>query len=386
VGMAPICEPDVVGVPFPGRASAPSANVIYEVDTDGTPGRGISATVGVDGLAVISYHDTTSGELRVAHCDDVACATSTISVVDASAAATAGTAQTSIVIGADGLPFIAYCDTTAAAIKTAHCDDIACASATIETVQAGTAQYPSVVIGVDGLPLIGYRHTGGTSGGVRVAHCDDAACGSATISDVWANIYANDGFSITLGADGLGTVVFKHWMSGNVDIRASHCQNVTCTAADNYIIADNTDDRMPVCTTGPDGLVLFAWCEYWGGSVSVGSCHDYLCSSVTATHVQYGWQHTEGTYSITVGSDHLPLVVFSHYDTDTLHALHCGNDECSGDFVVSSVTPAGVAGGNTAVTIGVDGNPLIAFQDATAQQLKVVHCTNEFCTPYFRRR
>jgi hypothetical protein len=386
VGMAPICEPDLVGVPFPDRAVAPVGNAVHDIDTDGTPGDGVSATIGIDGLGIISYVDTTSGELRVAHCQDLDCATSSISVVDAAAAATSDWAQTSIVIGADGMPFIAYNDTTAQAVKTAHCEDIACTTATIETVQASTAQYPSVVIGSDGLPLIGYRHTGGSSGGVRVAHCDDASCSTATITDVWANTYANDSFTTTLGADGLGTVVFKRWTGGNVDLRASHCQNVTCTATDNYVIADNTDDRSPVATTGPDGLVLFAWDEYYGGGVFVGSCHDYSCSNTTQTAVQYGWQHTDGTYSITVGSDHLPLIVFSHWDTDVLHAMHCNNDECSGDFVVSSVTPAGVAGGNTAVTIGVDGNPLIAFQDANAQQLKVTHCSNPFCTPYFRWR
>jgi hypothetical protein len=386
VGLVPVCEPDAVGAPFSGRAMAPTGNVIHDVDTAGTPGEGVSATIGVDGMGIISYFDTTSGELRAAHCDDVGCAASTTSVVDGAAAGTAGWAMTSIAIGADGMPFIVYTDTTAVAIKAAHCGDVACTTATITTIQASTGTYPSVVIGSDGLPLIAYRSTGGTSGGLRVAHCDEVTCASSTISDTAANVYASDSVTIALGADGLGTVVFKRWQSGATDIRASHCQNVACTAADNYVVADNSDDRTPAATVGPDGLVLYAWDEFMGGCLHVGHCDNSACSTATDLATGCGWQQTDGTYSITVGSDHLPLVVFSNYSTDTMFALHCDNAECSENRIVSTVTPAGVAGGNTAVTIGVDGNPLIAFQDSVAQQLKVVHCSNPFCAPYLRWR
>ena len=39
----------------------------------------------------------------------------------------------------------------------------------------------------------------------------------------------------------------------------------------------------------------------------------------------------------------------------------------------------------TAVSIGVDGLPLVAYQNQT-NGLQVVHCSNVFCVPYFRRR
>jgi hypothetical protein len=38
------------------------------------------------------------------------------------------------------------------------------------------------------------------------------------------------------------------------------------------------------------------------------------------------------------------------------------------------------------VTIGTDGFPLISYRDVTNGDLKVAHCSNALCTPYFRRR
>jgi hypothetical protein len=40
----------------------------------------------------------------------------------------------------------------------------------------------------------------------------------------------------------------------------------------------------------------------------------------------------------------------------------------------------------TSITIGTDGLGLISYRDQTNDDLKVAHCENTFCSPYFRRR
>jgi hypothetical protein len=46
-----------------------------------------------------------------------------------------------------------------------------------------------------------------------------------------------------------------------------------------------------------------------------------------------------------------------------------------------------LVGKYTSVTIGADGLPLITyFDDYPNYDLKVAHCDNPLCTPYFRRR
>jgi len=82
-------------------------------------------TLGTDGLGVISYFDGTGAarDLKVAHCGNVACSTSSYVAVD-----TPGWVgwSTSITVGADGLPFVSYQDVTGNAVKGLHCPNVFC--------------------------------------------------------------------------------------------------------------------------------------------------------------------------------------------------------------------------------------------------------------------
>ena len=40
----------------------------------------------------------------------------------------------------------------------------------------------------------------------------------------------------------------------------------------------------------------------------------------------------------------------------------------------------------TSQTIGADGLRLISYYDISNKDLKVAHCSNSLCVPYFRRR
>ena len=46
---------------------------VTSLDTAGTVGQYTSATVGVDGLGLISYYDATNGNLKVTHCSNRFC-------------------------------------------------------------------------------------------------------------------------------------------------------------------------------------------------------------------------------------------------------------------------------------------------------------------------
>jgi hypothetical protein len=103
-----------------------------------------SMTVGADGLGIISYYvgDNAYQNLRVAHCEDIICSSITTTDID-----TLGDVGwfSSIKIGADGLPLISYIHRISASpstftedLKVAHCNDIACTSATITTLDSAT--------------------------------------------------------------------------------------------------------------------------------------------------------------------------------------------------------------------------------------------------------
>jgi hypothetical protein len=46
---------------------------LITLDSTGDVGQDTAVTVGADGLGLISYHDVTNGNLKVAHCPDLFC-------------------------------------------------------------------------------------------------------------------------------------------------------------------------------------------------------------------------------------------------------------------------------------------------------------------------
>lgn len=73
------------------------------LDGPGNVGQFTSVAMGADGLGLISYHDVTNRNLKVAHCSDRACTAATLTTLDS--AGDVGQA-TSVTIGADRLGLI----------------------------------------------------------------------------------------------------------------------------------------------------------------------------------------------------------------------------------------------------------------------------------------
>ena len=101
-----------------------TAATITTLDSDVGVGEGTSVTVGSDGLPVISYYDRDNGDLKMAHCGNAACsADNTITTVDSPGDVGV---YTSMTVGSDGLPLISYTDTTNGDLKVAHCSNRFC--------------------------------------------------------------------------------------------------------------------------------------------------------------------------------------------------------------------------------------------------------------------
>ncbi|MBI5664778.1 MAG: hypothetical protein HZC49_06795 [Nitrospirae bacterium] len=107
-----------------GNASCSSGNFIYIVDSAGDVGRDTSITIGNDGLPVISYYDNTNTDLKVAKCGNTYC-NSGNSLNTVASAGTVGQ-STSITIGTDGLPVISYYDSTNGDLDVLRCANQFC--------------------------------------------------------------------------------------------------------------------------------------------------------------------------------------------------------------------------------------------------------------------
>ena len=108
-----------------GSNVACSSATTSTLDSTGLVGQYTSSSIGIDGLGVISYYDSSGSnlDLKVAHCVDVACSAATSTTLDSPG--TVGW-YTSLAIGADGLPLVTYRDVSGTAVKVAHCPNVFC--------------------------------------------------------------------------------------------------------------------------------------------------------------------------------------------------------------------------------------------------------------------
>ncbi|HUK14747.1 MAG TPA: hypothetical protein VLW17_15720 [Thermoanaerobaculaceae bacterium] len=129
----------------------------------------------------MAYLDLDGDRLKVVHCGDEACAAgNAVAVVDGSSCIAEAT---SVAIGNDGLPVIAY-GAAIPALKLVHCGDPGCTSGNVvTTVEPGGAHglHPTLRIGADGPPVISYY---GANGSLTLAHCRTPTCEAAALGRI----------------------------------------------------------------------------------------------------------------------------------------------------------------------------------------------------------
>ena len=329
-----------------GNPACTAGNTVTAVDTTGNVGEFTSITIGADGLPIISYYDATNGDLKVAKCGNAACtAGNTLTAVD-----TVGNVgqYTSVAIGADGLPIIAYNDATKSDLKAAKCGNADCSAGnTLNTVDILASVSTSIAVGLDGLPVISY--VGGGAGNWVVLKCGDPACSPALLQppNVYPPIGANSTIAMAIGSDGLPVISFYDQTQN--DLILARCANQNCYV--NPSTGATSTSRNAVDTVGDVGAFT----------------------------------------SLAIGADGMPVMSYIDVTNSILKVAKYNNVACSGTPWLSVIGSSGTSsiGQATSIAIGADGAPVISFYERTSGTvgaLKVAKCSNAFCAPFFRRR
>jgi hypothetical protein len=376
----------VSGKPFP-YSPLRQANTNAALDTAGATGRNNSTTVGADGLGLISYYNATTGELKVAHCQSLQCSSAAIYVLDSTGNVGNTLSTSSITLGADGLGLISYYDANNGDLRVAHCFNLECSTSTNSTVDStgNIGQLASITTGPDGFGLIAYYDS--TNSDLKVAHCSNATCTGSTpyVVDSVGNVGYSP--SITLGSDGLGLISYYDGSAGN--LKVAHCSNAECSTATTYTMA-NTGGAgyYSSIAIGTDGLPLISHYDLVNFDLKMTHCSNALCSASTTYTLDS--TNVVGRYtSMTIGADGMGLISYEDFTNGTVKVAHCSDYLCS-SATTHALEYAGPPSNNLAIyssaTLGADGLPLIAYYDLTIGDLKVDHCAGSLCLNYQHRR
>ena len=279
-------EPQVTAGPIlsewtPGPSAGRLSSSVTILDQAGDVGRWSSVRIGSDGLALISYFDYTNWDLKVAHCEDLACRRASIATVDRADAV--GT-HSSLSIGVDGLGLISYHDFTHGYLKVAHCTGVRCSSATSSVVDSTTNAGDfgtSIAIGSDGLALVAYMDV--TNAALKVAHCSDIVCHSATLSSLDRSGLSGELSHVAIGDDGLGLI--SYFDEATSVLKVAHCSNVLCTSASVTTLTEaGGAGGASAVAIGSDGLGIIPSFTR-SGFFRIAHCSDVACMSATISTV-----------------------------------------------------------------------------------------------------
>ena len=310
-----------------GNVTCTAGTTLATVDGDASVADVLSIAIGADGLPVVSYHDQDRGNLKVAHCGNVTCtAGTTLTTVDG--AGFTGSFS-SIAIGADGLPVVSYFDSTSGALKVAHCGTVTCrprSDNTLTTVDSAgeVGAYNSIAIGTDGLPLVSYFD--GTNDDLKVAHCGNVTCTAGnTLTTVDSDGFVGQGTSIAIGSDGLPVVSYVDATNGN--LKVAHCGTVTCGSANTPTTVDSFAAIGASTTSiaiGTDELPVVSYWDTTNFDLKVAHCGNVTCTAGTTLTTVDSAGNVGFNSSIAIGADGLPVVSYYDATNDDLKVAHCG--------------------------------------------------------------
>jgi hypothetical protein len=316
-------------------------------------------------LPVISYYDLTNYDLKLAVCNDAACTSPTISTLDS--AESVGS-YSSIALTSSDLPVISYFDGTNYDLKLAVCNDATCTSPTISTLDStGTVgEYTSIAVTSSNLPVISYYDR--TSGDLKLAVCTNAACTSPTISTLESTRDVGEYTSIAVTSSNLPFISYYDRTSG--DLKLAVCTNAACTTGTSTTL-DNTENvgmYTSIALTSSDVPVI-SYYDATNQNLKLAVCTDAACSSPFISTLDS--TGLVGTFaSIAVTSSNFPVISYFDDSNGDLKLAVCTDANCTSP-AISTLDSTGTIGEYTSIAVTSSNLPVISYYDETNRNLKL---------------
>jgi hypothetical protein len=349
------------------------------LDSAGNVGLFTSIAIGIDGNPIISYHDDTNSDLKVAACNNPTCTTSTNTTID-----NTGDVGlfTSIAIGTNGNPIISYLDATNLDLKVAACNNPTCTTSTNTTIDSNgdVGYFTSITIGTNGNPIISYWDA--TNLDLKVAACNNPTCTGSTELERSTNTTIDSNStgivgqftSIAIGTN--GNPIISYHDGTNFDLKVAVCNNPTCTTSTNTTIDSNGQvGYYTSIAIGTNGNPIISYYDLSIDDLKVAACNNPTCTGSTelerSTNTTIDSAGLVGyTSSITIGTNGNPIISYLDLTNSDLKVAACNNPTCT-TSTNTTIDSTGQVGYYTSIAIGTNGNPIISYHDSTNMELKV---------------
>ncbi len=345
----------------------------------------VSITVGADGFPVLAFlvpFDPLfplNGDLTIVKCVDPACSSP---VTPVSTGYTGILSHlTSITIGADGNPIVAFSG-VAGALKVTKCTTPNCISfGPDETLDATAALDPAIAIGADGNPIVSYYDS--VTASLKVAHCPDPECidpvTPVTVDPAVADpaVDAGSFSSITIGVDGNPVISYYDFPAG---VKVVKCSDATCTTHRAPVTLDSAALGNTSIAIGVDANPVISYADVNTQDLKIVHCVDQACSGAVTPVTLDANALGVFTTSLAISADGNPYV--SYTSNGVVTVIRCANTACTVAKAPLTVDLDGGVG-SQAMAIGGDANPVIAYVDALATgDVRVAKLTHSSWTPY----
>jgi len=293
--------------------------------------------------------------------------------------------QTTMAIGIDGYPIIAYKQQTENFLKTAKCIDKYCKEEPIINIidesTTDVGGFASIGIGVDGYPVMSYYDN--TNLDLKVAKCTDINCSNPPIITTVDSV-GNMGWytSLAIGADGYPIIAY--WALTGSDLKVAKCINQECTGASILTVVDTTGDTglFPSIVIGDDNLPIISYFNATDKDLYTAKCTAADCTGAVKISKQDSVGNVGLNTSIDIGNDSLPVIAYEDNINNDVKVLKCADIDCGTVASTTTVFSNGNSGNFISMKVDPDGYPVIAFysQDGTGARLNVTKCLDAGCT------
>jgi hypothetical protein len=273
-----------------GNTTCSSGNLIQKVDGSYS-GRYNTLVLDAGGRPVISYRSADNvsvGTLKLVHCGNANCSGGNI--YQTLGGSYPGPQHSSLVLDAAGKPVLSY-EVADQNHVVDHCNDVNCATRSVSYLDLFIGD-TSLALDASGNPVIGYAFNGtrfdsNPNYSLKLVHCGNANCSSDTGSTVTVDGGAIVAQAPSLVLDSVGRPVMAYYEATNKDLKVVHCSRTNCSY-DNFIKAvDTAGDvgNFPSLKLTASGKPVIAHGDATTGTLKWLQCGDANCSSGNISQV-----------------------------------------------------------------------------------------------------